>query len=389
MSDGRMRLAVALVVVVAVGVPAAPTPAATSPPVAVSVSSGGHHTCSLVASGGVKCWGNNYYGELGDGTGKDSKTPVGVSRLPSGATAISAGYGHACALTPGGGVKCWGENGSGQLGDGTTASYREAPVDVSGLSGEATAIAAGGWHTCAMVAAGGVKCWGNNTYGQLGDGTRTNRYAPVEVSGLSSGVASISAGRYHTCALMVTGGVKCWGRNVEGQLGSGGAKRWRTTPAGVTGLTSGVAEVSAGGWHTCALLRLGGLGCWGANSYGQVGDGTTTRRRVPTRVSGLWGGVAAVSAGSWHTCALMDMGGVMCWGNNAYGRLGDGTTTERHAPVDVSHLSSGAATISAGTAHTCALMDVGGVMCWGYNAYGQLGDGSRQNRLTPVDVHFR
>jgi len=389
MDGRRLRLTVVLVVVMAVGSPSVPVSAATPPPVVVAVSSGGHHTCSLMAAGGVKCWGSNYYGELGDGTGKDSKTPVGVSRLPSGATAISAGYGHTCALTPGGGVKCWGENGSGQLGDGTTASYREAPVDVSGLSGEATAIAAGGWHTCAMVAAGGVMCWGDNYYGQLGDGTRTNRHAPVGVSGLASGVASISAGRYHTCALMVTGGVKCWGRNVEGQLGSGGAKRWRTTPAGVTGLTSGVAEVSAGGWHTCALLRLGGLRCWGANSYGQLGDGTTTRRRVPTRVSGLWSGVAAVSAGSWHTCALMDVGAVMCWGNNAYGRLGDGTTTERHAPVDVSHLSSGAADISAGTAHTCALVSGGSVKCWGYNAYGQLGDGSRWGSDTPVDVHFR
>jgi len=172
MSDGRMRLAVALVVVVAVGVPAAPTPAATSPPVAVSVSSGGHHTCALMASGGVKCWGNNYYGELGDGTGKDSKTPVGVSRLPSGATAISAGYGHACALTPGGGVKCWGENGSGQLGDGTTASYREAPVDVSGLSSGVAAISAGYRHACALMNSGAVKCWGSSYYGQLGDGYR-------------------------------------------------------------------------------------------------------------------------------------------------------------------------------------------------------------------------
>ena len=349
-----------------------------------AISAGDLHTCALTATGGVKCWGRNWDGQLGDGTAGNKSTPVDVVGLGSGVAAISAGGNHTCAPKAAGGVKCWGGNAYGQLGDGTTAS-KSTPVDVVGLGGGVAAISAGGYHTCALTSAGGVKCWGPNAYGQLGDGTAGNKSTPVDVVGLSSGVATISAGGYHTCALTAAGGVKCWGRNWDGQLGDGTARN-KSTPVDVVGLGSGVAAISTGGLHTCALTAAGGVKCWGWNAYGQLGDGTSAVRFTPVDVVGLDSGVAVITAGWSHTCALTTAGGVKCWGNNTYGKLGDGTAGNRSTPVDVVGLSSGVAVISPGTDHTCALMTAGGVKCWGRNAYGQLGDGTTANKSTPVDV---
>ncbi len=349
-----------------------------------AISAGGYHTCALTTGGGVKCWGDNVYGQLGDGTTTNRTTPVDVTGLTAGVAAVSVGDGHTCALTAGGGVKCWGQNYWGQLGDGTTVN-RTAPVDVTGLTAGVAAVSGSGVHTCALTAGGGVKCWGWNGYGQLGDGTTANRTAPVDVTGLTSGVAAVSASGEHTCALTTSGGVKCWGHNLNGQIGDGTTTD-RTTPVDVTGLTSGVAAVSAGWSHTCALTTGGGVKCWGNNFYGQLGDGTTTDRTTPVNVTGLTAGVAAVSAGANHTCALTTTGGVKCWGRNIYGQLGDGTTTDRSTPVNVTGLTAGVAAVSAGAFHTCGRTAGGGVKCWGYNYYGQLGDGTTTNRTAPVDV---
>jgi alpha-tubulin suppressor-like RCC1 family protein len=343
------------------------------------------HNCALTTGGGAKCWGSNGSGQVGDGSVTTQKLlPVNVSGIPSGGVLISAGGDHTCSLMIGGGIKCWGRNSDGQLGDGTSTQH-PTPVEVSGLTSNVSFLSAGGVHTCAVTTAGGVKCWGNNGNGRLGDNTTTPHATPVNVTGLASGVAEVRAGGFHTCALTTSGGVKCWGWNVFGQLGNATTvDSW--VPVDVSDLSSGVAQVSAGADHTCALTTAGGVKCWGLNGNGQLGDGTVVSpRTTPVEVSGLTSGVAQIVAGAFHTCALTTGGGVKCWGNNGNGRLGDNSTTQRTAPVNVFGLTSGVAQIYAGVDFTCALTTSGGVKCWGTNGFGQLGTGLG-NSSKPVDV---
>ncbi|MFZ5856178.1 MAG: DNRLRE domain-containing protein [Chloroflexota bacterium] len=361
--------------------------AASTPPYLSNIQAidlGGYHTCALTTSGGVKCWGDNSDGQLGDGTTIGSLIPVDVFKLTSGVLAVSAGRYYTCALNSKGGVKCWGANWFGQLGD-DTHLFRRTPVDVSGLSSGVIEISAGGSHTCALTDTGGVKCWGWNLSGQLGDGTTIDHNTPGDVSGLTSGAIAISAGSSHTCVLMDVGGVKCWGGNSGGQLGDG-TTIGSLIPVDVSGLGGEVQAISAGGGHTCALTDTGGVKCWGENDFGQLGDGTYTSRKTPVDVQGLTSGVLAISTGSVHTCALTSGGGVKCWGWNGSGQLGDGTATKRSSPVDVIGLASGMKAVSAGGNHTCAIISNDGVKCWGWNENGQLGDGTTTRRLVPVNV---
>jgi alpha-tubulin suppressor-like RCC1 family protein len=269
------------------------------------------------------------------------------------------------------------------LGNGSTADSA-APVDVSGLNGGVIAIAAGDDHTCAITNSGGVKCWGYNDSGQLGEGTTTDSSVPVDVVGLSGGARSIAAGWGHTCALTVRDGILCWGSNKYGQLGDGTAKETRGSIGAVAGLSSGVEALSASGGQSCALTTGGGVKCWGSNKYGQLGDGTAENRNMPVDVSRLGRGVEIVAVGWNHACAATG-GGVKCWGWNYFGQLGDGTNTTRSTEAAVSGLA-GVTALAAGGAHTCAIVGGASIRCWGNNDYGQLGDGTLFDSNVPVEV---
>ncbi|MEZ4639494.1 MAG: hypothetical protein R2873_21940 [Caldilineaceae bacterium] len=358
-------------------------PPVITPPENVRLTAGYNHACVVTDSGGVKCWGQNEYGQLGDDTTTTRRTPVDVIGLDSGITSIVAGHSHTCAVTTEGAVKCWGDNFKGELGDGTQ-THRSTPVGVLGLDSGVTALAAGYNHTCALTISGGVKCWGFNFKGQLGNGTQADSLTPVDVDGLDSGVAAIAAANSHTCALTDAGGVKCWGQNDHGRLGDGTTTD-RPTPVDVRGLVSGAISLTAGYSHTCATLQNGDVKCWGWNGYGQLGDGTQIERSTPVDVRDLTGG-GAIAAGNTSTCAVSSNGGVKCWGSNGYGQLGDSTRVVRYTPVNVSGLDSGFVAVATGNDHACALTSGGGVRCWGRNNYGQLGDGTLHDRLTPADV---
>jgi hypothetical protein len=359
------------------------TTAASGPTIA-AIAAGGIHTCALTSGGGVKCWGYNYLGQLGDGTTSTRLLPVEVSGLASGVMAIDAGSRHTCALTLAGGVKCWGLDNSEQLNGKRTS--RLVPVDIVGLGSGISAVAAGGDYTCALTSGGGVKCWGVNNYsGQLGNGTTTESLVPVDVSGLGSGISAIAAGMYHTCALTTGGGVKCWGENGRGELGNGTTTN-SSTPVDVSGLASGVSAIAAGGQHTCALASDGRVNCWG-NTLGETGIDSTPDSIVPIDVAGLQGEVSAIAAGYLHTCAVTSRGGIACWGSNSWGQLGSPPGNSR-TPIDVLGLASGAIAITAGSEHTCALTSLGRVKCWGSNSFGQFGNGTRTSGHAPVDAGF-
>jgi alpha-tubulin suppressor-like RCC1 family protein len=325
----------------------------------------------------VKCWGRNDAGQLGNGSTVDSPVPVDVAGLSSGVVAVSSGELHTCVLTSQGGVKCWGFNAEFELGNDSTISS-SVPVDVVGLSAGIVAIDAGFAHTCASTNGGGIKCWGANDKGEIGDGTTNAASVPVDVTGLSSGVLAVSAGGASTCALTDGGGVKCWGDNEFGELGDHSTADHHL-PIDVPGLSGDIVVVSTGDAHACAVTSGGGVKCWGMSS--SVDESTAA---VP--VKSLSSRIIALSAGVTLTAALTSTGGVKCWGDNTGGALGDGSAQPSAVPVDVVGLSSGVVAVSAGFHHACALSAAGRVKCWGYNKYGELGDGTTTHSTVPVDV---
>jgi alpha-tubulin suppressor-like RCC1 family protein len=268
---------------------------------AISISAGKRHACVVTSAGDVACWGANSSGQLGDGTSADSSIPVAAEALGAAAVAVSVGGDHTCALTNRGAVECWGWNRFGQLGDGTKAE-RHVPAAVKGLAGGVVEITAGGSHACARTTRAAVECWGANRYGQLGDGTETHRLTPVRVRGLAGRVVALSAGGRHTCALIATGTVQCWGANYWGQLGDG-TYEGRLQAGAVRGLSGKAVAISAGRYFTCAVLRSGRVECWGANFLGQLGNDRRAHSSVPMVVD-VEGPVEAVTAGGRHTCAL-------------------------------------------------------------------------------------
>jgi len=354
-----------------------------------TITAGHSQTCGLDISGNAYCWGGNAGGELGDGTTTNRSTPVAVS-MPAGVTftTISAA-GHTVALTSTGDVYAWGWNDYGQLGDGTTIN-RSTPVAVSMPAGvQFAVVSAAEWHTVALTSTGQAYAWGFNGDGALGDGTTTDRTRPVAVS-MPAGVtfSAITGGMVHTVALTATGDAYAWGWNVQGQLGDGTTSN-RTTPVAVS-MPPGVTftALGVGGEHTVALTSAGDAYSWGWNGQGQLGDGTTTYRNTPVAVS-MPPGVTftAIASGDAHTVALTSTGDAYSWGQNTWGGLGDGTSTNRNTPVAASMPPGVTFTaVSAGGRHSVALTSMGGAWAWGYNAWGQLGDGTTTNRHTPVQV---
>lgn len=329
----------------------------------VSASLGVYHSCALLAEGAVKCWGRNSVGQLGDGTQLDRLAPTAVAGL-AGVTQLACRAQHSCAVTDGGLAWCWGYNQGGRLGDGTTVD-RASPTGVVGLDGGVAEVLPSGFHSCARLVSGRVRCWGNNTGNALGNADAGNSSAvPVEVPGLA-GVTALSAGHSVTFAFS-DGGWTGWGDALA-----------------VAGVTTGLRGVVAGHDHACGLTDAGVARCWGANQYGQLGDNTTTDARFsPVTVSGL-GGATQLTAGLQFSCALAD-GGVWCWGQNTKGQLGSGTTPSS-VPVPVPGLS-GVKALFTGHSHACALTGSGELWCWGDNGSGQAGSGSTSVSAPPTRV---
>ena len=386
---------------------------------AVSVSAGYWHACAILDNGEVKCWGANYHGALGDGSTTATYAPnstaidLGTGRT---AVAISAGWVYTCAILDNGDSKCWGSNSYGQLGDGSSTSIyapNSTAIDL-GTGRTAVAISTGEYHTCTILDNGDAKCWGSDDNGRLGQGgfSTSSSSLPVLVggsntwdfsTGLSSGSGSggsvtsslaaqnIAGGRYHTCAIVDNGSVACWGDNSDGQLGDGTTTD-RSTPTITNSLGAGrtAVQVATGDYFTCVMLDNDEVKCWGRNNYGQLGDGTTTAKTSPpssaiTFPTGLT--PVALVAGDQQACAIMDDESLTCWGRNSDGELGDGTTTTGTSPTAVS-LNAGENVIDVGSgdSHTCALLDDGSIKCWGSNYYGQLGDGTNFDRSLPTST---
>jgi alpha-tubulin suppressor-like RCC1 family protein len=338
----------------------------------------GYYLTGAANSAGIRAWGSNGVGQLGDGTTTDRKVPVAVSGL-SGVAALAGGDSSGYALLSNGTVRAWGWNNGGQLGDGTNID-RPLPVAVSGLNG-VIAIAGGYGSGYALLSNGTVRSWGANSGGQLGDGTTTDRRTPVAVSGLNH-VIAIAGGVAAGYALLSNGTVRAWGWNNGGQLGDGTTTD-RTLPVAVSGL-SGVVAITATYGSGYVLLSNGTVRSWGWNNGGQLGDGSTTNRQVPVAVVGL-SDVVAISGGYSAGYALLSNGTVRSWGSNIIGQLGDGTVTDRLTPVAVSGLS-GVVGLAGGDSTGYALLSNGTVRAWGWNGYGQLGDGTTTDRFTPVAV---
>ena len=374
---------------------------------ATAITTGYKLSCALHQTGAISCWGNNWSGQLGNRTvgSSSSSVPAQVSGIAD-ATAITTGRGHSCALHEGGAISCWGHNDEGQLGNGTYGHFSSAvPAQVANVA-DATAITTGGsWdrdrsagHSCALHQTGTISCWGNNWSGQLGNG-QSGREAsssiPVQVEGITDATA-ITTGEYHSCALHEDGTISCWGSNGWGQLGNRRGRDF-SVPGKLASITDATA-ITTGSGHSCALHQTGAISCWGSNGWGQLGNGQSgeyAMSTVPVEVLGITDATAITTGGSWdrdrpagHSCALHQTGTISCWGNNWSGQLGNGQSGREASssiPVQVANIADATA-ITTGSAYSCALHQNGTISCWGNNRYGQLGNETEDSSSVPVQV---
>ncbi len=364
-----------------------------------SISAGNTHTCAVYIDNTIKCSGSNSLGNLGNGTGVLSLSPVSVTGITN-AISVAAGSNHSCALLSNNTIKCWGHGSYGQLGIGSTTTQYLSQIVVSGIT-NAASLGIGSsvyYRSCATLNDGTIQCWGD---GWLGSNDTSGSLTPRAVSNISS-AKSVSNGSEVTCALLNNGSIQCWGLSSQGQLGNGtgstgpGANYFSRIPVSVSNITNATA-VSSGGGHTCAIVGNGSVKCWGTNNYGQLGDGTTNSCRAvntgyytcsgtPVSVSNI-SNATTISAGNSHACALLSDKTIKCWGRNSSGQLGDGTYTDRSNPVTVSGITSAIA-VSAGSYHTCALLSDKSVKCWGNNDQGRYGSGSAVSSSTPLTTLF-
>jgi alpha-tubulin suppressor-like RCC1 family protein/uncharacterized protein YjdB len=381
---------------VAVAPPPTPTPAPprdtaepviTRPPVAdaagmvaTRLSAGGNHTCAIARAGVAICWGANERGQLGTAAGQSSTGPV---RNPDirGLTAIVSGAQHTCGLREGGAAICWGANDKGQLGAATPG--RQLSADAVTVAGGRTftALTAGDRHTCGLTADGTAWCWGDNGADQTGTGS--SGPVPAQVRG-GKKFTALAAGAKHTCGVGTDGAVLCWGDGFSGQLGRG-ARETQREPVAVD-LKVKATDIASGRDHACAVAATGRVWCWGGNRAGEVGDGGTSERLSPREAQTPRGmRFTSVVAGADFTCALAEGGEAYCWGGNRSGQLGDGSRTNRPTPVAV-QASFPFAALVAGEAHACGLPRGRLPLCWGANTQGQLGDGTVEPRAQPTPV---
>jgi alpha-tubulin suppressor-like RCC1 family protein len=341
----------------------------------VGLGAGRLHVCAIATDGRVSCWGDGMYGQIGDGMMTDRAVPTLVPQFPD-VVDVGGGRYETCVARATGAAMCWGEGDSGQLGDGASMTS-PTPVMVSALTG-AVDVAPAAIHSCARLASGEVWCWGSGGNGRLGDGTGGSSPVPVRVSGIGDAQA-LSAGGSTSCAILGDGALRCWGYNQNGEVGNN-TMIDATTPEAPIGIGP-VRAVSSRDNTTCAVREDdGGVMCWGRNDQGNCGTGMTSGNLlVPTQTRHDSGdpvtGAQEIAVGIDHACALIG-GVVMCWGSDASGQLGDGISGGVRPNADpvvglptIVHIASAAYT-------TCAVDGGGTVWCWGQGTDGELGDGT-------------
>ena len=369
------------------------------------ISTGTGFSCALTYQGGVQCWGEGNSGRLGNNANSDTDHPVAVVAVGGGTdllediVSIDSGYAHSCALSATGGVVCWGVGENGRLGNNASTNQNH-PVAVvesgtgTGLLADIVQVGVGEAHSCALTTAGGVLCWGKATDGQLGNDSTTDSERPVAVVEDASSstplndIIQISVGDNHTCALTVERRVVCWGNGTNGQLGNGGTQ---SASAPVSVSLEDVVQISSGASHTCALKFGGGVFCWGSGTDGRLGNGDVVKQNTPVAVVEVGGGptplgnIAQIRTGGEHTCALNSSGEVFCWGKGTEGQLGNDDVASSDYPVAVAETGD-IVQVAVGDEHTCALTNGGKVLCWGDGTNGELGNDDVAGSDSPVAV---